>query len=234
MSFLNKIPDTPNNTSSNHVVFTLKPFSIMILVVGFIFVLTLGIGFYFQNALHSDKSSTSLVGMAKTATEPEKQRLAFLEEKLKNRERLTYRERKEFVDLLWIVKGIRLFDCDEKGENYFKELGVLTGYDFGSNDLDWRGKGKTLDEALKEAFIRTKVPIEEFEVIKWAKDKYGKSRPVLWRNKHNSEVNIDSPHIYDGPDVFHVGYQTEGKKNIVGHILMDCLPYFRDVRKEND
>ena len=91
-----------------------------------------------------------------------------------------------------------------------------------------------MDDALKEAFIRTNVPIEEFKVTKWAKDIYGKSRPVQWKSKHNSEVNIDAPHTYDGPDLFHVGYQTEGKKNIVGHILMDCLPYFRDIMKEND
>jgi hypothetical protein len=130
------------------------------------------------------------------------------------------------------VKGIRLFNCDANGQNYLKELGVLTGYEFGSDDLDWRGKGKTLNDALKEAFKRTKVSEEQFRVTKWGKDIYGKSRPVEWRSDHYSEVNIDAPHTYDGPDVFHVGYQTEGKKDsTVGHILMDCLPYFRDLER---
>ena len=172
--------------------------------------------------------------MARNGTEEEKQRLAFLEEKLKNRIKLSYRERRDFAELLWIVKGIRLFDCDEKGENYFKELGILTGYELSEHDLDWRGKGKTLDDALKEAFKRTKSSMEEFDVTQWAKDKHGKSRPVEWIGNHNSEVNIDSPHIYDGPNVFHVGYQTGGKKNIVGHILLDCLPYFRKVKRDDE
>ena len=232
MVFYNKIQG--QDTSSRSPVTSPKQFPFKIFAGVFIFVFLLGLGFYFQSTSNSQKTSSSVVGMAKTASEQAKQRLAFLEQKLKNRERLSYRERREFVDLLWLVKGIRLFNCDENGQNYLKELGVLTGYLFSSNDLDWRGTGKTLDDALKEAFKLTGVPMEEFQVTKWAKDIYGKSRPVQWRTTHNSEVNIDSPHELNGPDVFHVGYQTEGKKNIVGHILMDCLPYFRDVKKEND
>lgn len=108
--------------------------------------------------------------MARNGTEEEKQRLAFLQQKIKHRERLSYRERKEYVDLLWIVKGIRLFNCDENGQNYFKELGVLTGYEFSQDDVDWRGKEKTLDDAVKEAFKRTKVPIEEFKVSRPARE----------------------------------------------------------------
>ncbi|MBK8395860.1 MAG: hypothetical protein IPL26_11565 [Leptospiraceae bacterium] len=101
--------------------------------------LTFGIGIYLQVDSETPKQSKSPVAMARNGTEEEKhistRKLGsccsmtglFPQEKIKNRERLTYRERKEFVDLLWIVKGIRLFNCDENGQNYFKELGVLTG-----------------------------------------------------------------------------------------------------------
>ena len=211
MSFYHKIHD-PDSRSRNTVL-SPKEFPFRTLVAAFICVFFFGIGLYFQSTSNNQNASNSVVGMAKTATD---------------------RERKEFVDLLWVVKGIRLFNCDENGQNYIKELGILTEFEMSEDDLDWRGKGKTLDDALKEAFKRTKVPMEEFDVTKWAKDKYGKSRPVEWASKHNSEVNIDAPHTYDGLDVFHVGYQTEGKKNIVGHILMDCLPYFRELKKDNE
>lgn len=61
----------------------------------------------------------------------------------------------------------------------FSVEGSLTAYEVSENDLDWRGTGKTLDDALKEAFLRTGIPMEEFEVTSWELDRYGKTRPVV-------------------------------------------------------
>jgi intein/homing endonuclease len=94
-------------------------------------------------------------------------------------------------------------------------------------DLDWRGSGKTLREAIDEAFRRTGVPKNQFEVTRWGKDAYGKSHPVEWRAKGGAEVNIDWPHSRNGPAEPHVGYQTPGKGNVTGHIILDDVPYNR-------
>jgi hypothetical protein len=84
---------------------------------------------------------------------------------------------------------------------------------------------------LEEAFKRTGVPKEKFEVTEWAKDVNGKSFPVEWRAKNGAEVNIDIGHTTHGPDVPHIGYQTGGKRNsggaIRGHILVDDVPINR-------
>jgi RHS repeat-associated protein len=39
----------------------------------------------------------------------------------------------------------------------------------GPNDKDWRGTGKTAQEAVNEAFQKTGVPREQFQVTKWGK-----------------------------------------------------------------
>ncbi|GAE91031.1 hypothetical protein JCM21531_4704 [Acetivibrio straminisolvens JCM 21531] len=84
---------------------------------------------------------------------------------------------------------------------------------------------------MEEAFKRTGVPKEKFEVTEWAKDVNGKSFPVEWRAKNGAEVNIDIGHTTHGPDVPHIGYQTGGKRNsggaIRGHILVDDVPINR-------
>jgi hypothetical protein len=99
------------------------------------------------------------------------------------------------------------------------------------HDLDWRGTGKKLKDALDEAFRRTGVAREEFRVTRWAKDAYGKSHPVEWRAPNGAEVNIDWPHARNGPDAPHVGWQTGGKRGsgggVRGHILLDNVPYNR-------
>ena len=104
-------------------------------------------------------------------------------------------------------------------------------YKMGKNDVDWRGQGKTIEDALAEAFRRTGVDPLQFDVTKWAKDVYGKSHPVEWRSPDGAEVNIDFPHTTDGPDVPHVGWQTAGKRSAAGgargHILLDSVPYGR-------
>jgi hypothetical protein len=106
-----------------------------------------------------------------------------------------------------------------------------TGWEPGPNDLDWRGTGKALFDALDEAFTRTGVPREEFAVTKWGKDRFGKSAPVEWRAPNGAEVNIDLGHKKKGPSVPHVGFQTPGKRGsggaARGHILLDDVPYNR-------
>jgi len=92
-----------------------------------------------------------------------------------------------------------------------------------AKDLDWRGTGHTLDDALAEAFKRTGVPRNRFEVTKWARSADGKSFPVEWRAPGGAEVNIDIGHGRYGPGVPHVGYQTPGKGGSVGHILLDFV-----------
>ncbi|WP_246118394.1 polymorphic toxin type 47 domain-containing protein, partial [Apibacter muscae] len=104
----------------------------------------------------------------------------------------------------------------------------------GPNDLDLRGTGSSLQDALDIAFEKTGIPKDQFTVTKWAevKTEYGKSIPVEWYHKPSkSEVNIDLPHLdgFDkngvwgtGPDAPHVGWQTGKKKDKkVGHILID-------------
>jgi len=159
-----------------------------------------------------------------TPTDAEKIELQNLEERMAHGETLKDWEKERFVKLLWAVKGIRLFTCKS---NYITKIGSLTAYEVSENDLDWRGTGK-------EAFLRTGIPMEEFEVTGWELDGYGKTRPVVWTVLGRGEVNIDAPHIRRGPDVFHVGYKVfdkmNGSKKKVGHIFMDCLPYFREVK----
>jgi hypothetical protein len=102
-------------------------------------------------------------------------------------------------------------------------------------DLDWRGTGKGVKDALDEAFQRTGIPKEQFEITKWGRDVNGKSWPAEWRVKSGShagaEVNVDWPHSKNGPSIPHVGYQTPGKRSgggaVRGHILLDDVPYNR-------
>ena len=123
------------------------------------------------------------------------------------------------------------FDDKKKAEKPI-ELGSKTGYKFkNGQDVDFRGTGKTSTDALNEAFKKTETPKSEFEVTKWRKDANGKTFPVEWRAKNGAEVNIDSGHTTNGPDVPHIGYQTGGKRGSGGaergHILVDHVPVSR-------
>jgi hypothetical protein len=95
-------------------------------------------------------------------------------------------------------------------------------------DVDLQGADKGLTDALEMAFQRTGVAREDFEVTKWGRDLYGKTHPVEWRHSSGAEVNIDFPHVNNGPSVPHVGYQTGGKRGVGGamrgHILLDWVP----------
>ncbi|MEC0108162.1 polymorphic toxin type 47 domain-containing protein [Paenibacillus taichungensis] len=112
-------------------------------------------------------------------------------------------------------------------------------YALKSQDLDWRGAGKSWRDAVDLAFRKTGVDKSEFTATKWAKDANGKSFPVEWRSKNGSEVSIDYSHYgvdrngnwASGPDAPHVGWQTPGKKNTVGHIILDSVPFGRPPNK---
>jgi hypothetical protein len=105
-------------------------------------------------------------------------------------------------------------------------------------DLDLRGTGKTYRDALDEAFKRTGIPRDQFEVTKWGKDVNGKSIPTEWTGPRGAAVNMDIPQwnnvkangtIGNGPHQPHIGYQTPGKAKdrIRGHIFVDDIPATR-------
>jgi len=107
-----------------------------------------------------------------------------------------------------------------------------------SKDVDWRGTGKTYRDALDEAFRRTGLSKDQFEVTKWGKDRYGKSIPVEWQGPNGANVNMDIPEwnnvkpdgtLGAGPFQPHIGYQTPGKgsERIRGHIFVDYVPATR-------
>jgi len=121
---------------------------------------------------------------------------------------------------------------------YTQLIAAPMAYPLKGKDMDWRGTGKNYKDALEEAFKKTGVDKEEFEVTKWGKDKYGKSVPVEYRSKGGAEVNMDYPHNNNGqsPDVPHVGWQTPGKRGTGGaergHIMVDEVPAGRSNVKE--
>lgn len=170
-----------------------------------------------------------VIASLQNVTKADEEQLDALQAKVENREPLEKYEKEAYCDLLWKVKQIRLCACKT---NFIKDIGSLTGYPVKETDLDWRDSGKTFEEALEEAFKRTGVPKEKFYANDWAKDINGKSDVVEWIGPGSAEVSIDAPHKYKGPDVFHIGYSTSGKgeKRIKGHIFLDCVPYFRNVR----
>ena len=127
---------------------------------------------------------------------------------------------------------------DELAEGVSKKL---TGNNWKFNptkDLDLRGSGATYRDALDEAFKRTGVPKDQFEVTKWGKDINGKSIPTEWTGPNGASVNMDIPQwnnvknngmLGEGPHQPHVGYQTpgKGKDRIRGHIFTDDIPATR-------
>jgi RHS repeat-associated protein len=128
----------------------------------------------------------------------------------------------------YFVTGVR--------DHIVQQLGVglpILKYKLRTNDLDWRGQNKSLNEALDEAFKKTGVDRKEFKVTRWGKDQYGKSIPVEYRAKGGAEVSVDFAHNNEGqsPDAPHVGWQTPGKNNQVGHIILDDVPAGRSNDK---
>jgi hypothetical protein len=202
---------------------------------------------YFNSKNHSTKSNNiTLVSNIKTYaylglvlglivlssylkfTKEEEMELEDLQAKIEAGIALKDHEKEKYCKLLQKVKGIVLCACKT---NFISKIGSLTGYKVGENDIDLRGKGISFIEALDLAFQKTKVPKSLFKEMKWAKDINGKSGTVEWVGPGNSEVNVDAPHQIFGPDVFHIGFRTPGKDQIIGHIFLDCVPYFREQKK---
>jgi hypothetical protein len=73
--------------------------------------------------------------------------------------------------------------------NFISKIGSLTGYQVKYPTWDLRGKGLSFQDALKEAFKRTGLPMEVFEAVEWGKDSNGKTGVVRWKGPKNSEVN---------------------------------------------
>ncbi len=141
--------------------------------------------------------------------------------------------------------AFEVFNIEVDGvHNYYvSSLGILvhnkamraSPFKLGPNDLDWRGTGKTFNQALEHAFQKTGVPKSEFKITRWGSTEHGKSFPAEWRvtsgpNK-GAEVNVDLPHEMHGPTDPHVGWQSPGKRlgggAQRGHILLDDVPYNR-------
>jgi hypothetical protein len=55
--------------------------------------------------------------------------------------------------------------------------------------------------------------------------------PVEYRAQGGAEVSIDFAHDKNGPDAPHVRWQTSGKNNEVGHIILDEVPAGRSNNK---
>jgi hypothetical protein len=106
-------------------------------------------------------------------------------------------------------------------------------YPFKPDDQDWRGTGRNVDAAVREAFEKTGVPLSEFKTTEWGKSLEGKTLPVEWTGPRGATVSIDYAHKpkYDkldnwatGPDAPHVGWQTPKDPDTptkVGHIILD-------------
>ncbi len=118
-----------------------------------------------------------------------------------------------------------------------KKCGEGNEYTFNKDkDVDMTNGKETLDDALNEAFNRTGVDRNQFEVSKWALDNNGYLQPVECRGLKGAEVSIDTGHTtYGSPNSPHVGYQTPGKRKnggaSRGHIFIDDVPYHRPTEK---
>lgn len=147
-------------------------------------------------------------------------------------------------DPIGLAGGENLFQYVVNPVNWIDPLGLtcgegLTGSNWKFNpqkDVDLRGTGKTYSDALDEAFKRTGIPKNEFEVTKWGKNKYGKSIPVEWQGPGGANVNMDIPAwnnvrvngaLGEGPHSPHIGYQKPGKPRSRGHIFVDDVPATR-------
>ena len=87
--------------------------------------------------------------------------------------------------------------------------------------------------ALEEAFRKTGVPRSDFVVMKWGRDRNGKSFPVEYRSQSGAEVSIDLGHAPGSraPATPHIGWQTPGKRSSGGaergHIFVPDVPFNR-------
>nr|WP_227501370.1 MULTISPECIES: polymorphic toxin type 47 domain-containing protein [unclassified Acinetobacter] len=135
------------------------------------------------------------------------------------------------VGAMGSVKGLKISKPNEQHSPN------KNGYEFKQGiDLDLRGKNYSTKDAIELAFAKTGVSKNEFSVTKWGVDKNGKSFPTEYRvtsgKNRGAEVSIDLGHDGVGtPGANHVGWQTPGKKNIVGHIFLDEVDFNRSKDK---
>ena len=133
------------------------------------------------------------------------------------------------------IKTAKRIGLDDAAESLLRRFGddVLgrVRWKLGPNDIDLRGSGKGVRDAVDIAFDRVGLERSEFGVTRWGFDLNGKSFPTEWRHRNGAEINIDWSHSKNGPDVPHVGFQTGGKRGdggaIRGHILLDDVPFNR-------
>jgi len=105
----------------------------------------------------------------------------------------------------------------------------------GVNNLDWRGRGDVLQDAVVEWFRSTGFSKDEFSITDFGRDRNGQSFPVEWTGPQGAVVNIDAAHYGEdrrgqwvtGPDAPHVGWKYGASSKQVGHILLDDAPYNR-------
>ncbi len=97
-----------------------------------------------------------VIASLQNVTKADEDQLNELQAKIENRVPLEKYEKEAYCDLLWKVKQIRLCACKK---NFIKDIGSVTGYPVQNSDLDWRDSGKTFEEALQEAFKRTRADI---------------------------------------------------------------------------
>lgn len=132
------------------------------------------------------------------------------------------------------VDGLHTYHVSDVGVLVHNKAARAMKYKLQPGDVDWRGTGKTSREAVDEAFRRTGVPKDQFEVTKWGPTEHGKSMPTEWRAtkgpNRGAEVSVDMAHVKNGPDAPHVGWQGPGKKAASGHIILDDVHVNRPTR----
>ncbi|MBP9887347.1 MAG: hypothetical protein KBF93_13680 [Leptospiraceae bacterium] len=101
-----------------------------------------------------------VIASLQNVTKADEDQLEALQAKVENREPLEKYEKEAYCELLWKVKQVRLCACKK---NFIEDIGSVTGYKVKNTDLDWRDSGKTFEEALQEAFKRTRSPLNQFK-----------------------------------------------------------------------
>jgi len=137
-------------------------------------------------------------------------------------------------DPIGLAGGAALYGYVHDPLSWVDPLGLSAWELDPTKDLDWSNSDKSFHDAVGEAFERTGVPREQFEVTQWGKTQHGKTVPVEWTAPGGAIVNVDDPTLVptaEGPQKPHVGYQSPGKRGRGGrrrgHILLASVPATR-------